>query len=641
MRMILLFTIALSFIAQSQHQIINVANRNTISLNGEWSIIIDPYENGFYNYRYEENPNGYFKNAKPKTKSDLVEYDFDKSEKLNVPGDWNTQRKDLFFYEGTVWYKKSFDYNTKPNSRLFIYFGAVNYNAIVYVNGEKIGTHTGGFTAFNFEITSKVKSGSNFVVVKVDNKRQRDGVPTLNTDWWNYGGITRDVNLVEVPEEFIDDYFIQLDPKKDNTITGWIKLAGVTTAQNVKVKIPEAEIEKTFVTDNTGYCSFTFNAQVDYWSPESPKLYDVIIETDKDKIVDQIGFRKIEVDGTDIKLNGKSIFLRGISMHEESPIRGGRAYSIEDAEKLLSSAIELGCNFVRLAHYPHNENIIRMADKMGMLVWSEIPVYWTILWDNPDTYKLASQQLSEMINRDKNRASVIIWSVANETPRGESRLKFLTGLITEARNLDPTRLISAATELTYKDKIINVDDPLSEQLDVIGANEYLGWYSHSIDEIKDFSWKTKFNKPLIISEFGADAKFGLHGDEQTRWTEEYQNAIYREQINMLCKVEFLRGMSPWILYDFHSPRRPLPEIQDYYNRKGLISNDGNKKQAFYTLQKFYKEKKLQLEKYAFGEGGSPGPNVTIFVVNFCFYFGSDRSPIPTIYFIKIIFLVSI
>jgi beta-glucuronidase len=596
MKMILLFVIALSFIAQSQQQIINVANRNTISLNGEWSIIIDPYENGFYNYRYEENPNGYFKNAKPKTKSDLVEYDFDKSEKLNVPGDWNTQRKDLFFYEGTVWYKKSFDYKIKPGTRLFIYFGAVNYNAIVYVNGEKIGSHTGGFTAFNFELTSKVKSGSNFVVVKVDNKRQRDGVPTLNTDWWNYGGITRDVYLVEVPDEFIDDYFIQLDPKKDKTIAGWIKLDGVTTAQNVKVKIPEAEIEKTFVTDNTGYCSFTFNAQLDYWSPESPKLYEVIIETDKDKLVDQIGFRMIDVDGTDIKLNGKSIFLRGISMHEESPIRGGRAYSIEDAETLLSSAIELGCNFVRLAHYPHNEHIIRMADKMGILVWSEIPVYWTILWDNADTYKLASLQLSEMINRDKNRSSVIIWSVANETPRGESRLKFLTGLINQARKLDPTRLISAATELTYKDKIITVDDPLSEQLDVIGANEYLGWYSHSIDEIKDFSWKTNFNKPLIISEFGGDAKFGLHDDEQTRWTEEYQNALYREQINMLSMVEFLRGMSPWILYDFHSPRRPLPEIQDYYNRKGLISNDGNKKQAFYTLQKFYNEKKLQLVK---------------------------------------------
>ena len=596
MRMILLITIALTFIAQSQHQITNVTNRNTISLNGEWSIIIDPYENGFYNYRYEENPNGYFKNAKPKSKSDLIEYDFDKSAKLKVPGDWNTQREDLFFYEGTTWYKKSFNYSIKPNTRTFIYFGAVNYSAIVYVNGEKIGSHTGGFTPFNFEITSKIKDGENFVVVKVDNKRSRDGVPTLNTDWWNYGGITRDVYIVEESASYIDDYFIQLDPKKENTISGWFKLDGSTSSANIQLSIPEANINKDFSTDKNGYCSFSFNVDLELWSPSSPKLYDVLIKTDNDKIVDKIGFRKIEVDGKDIKLNGKPIFLKGISMHEESPIRGGRAYSIEDAETLLSSASELGCNIVRLAHYPHNENIVRLADKMGILVWSEIPVYWTILWDNPDTYKLASQQLSEMINRDKNRASVIIWSVANETPRGESRLRFLTGLIEEARKLDPTRLISAATELAYKDFIITVDDPLCEKLDVIGANEYLGWYSHSIDEIKDFSWKTNFNKPLIISEFGADAKFGLHGDEQTRWSEEYQNALYREQIKMLNNVEFLRGMSPWILYDFRSPRRPLPEIQDYYNRKGLISNDGNKKQAFYTLQKFYKEKKLQLEK---------------------------------------------
>ena len=155
-------------------------------------------------------------------------------------------------------------------------------------------------------------------------------------------------------------------------------------------------------------------------------------------------------------------------------------------------------------------------------------------------------------------------------------------------------MISAATELSYRNNIITVDDPLSQYLDVIGANEYLGWYSNSIEEIKNFEWSTEFQKPLIISEFGGGALYGLHGDEQTRWTEEFQDAIYREQINMLSKVDFLKGMSPWILYDFRSPRRPLPEIQDFYNRKGLISNDGNKKKAFYTLQKFYKEKILQL-----------------------------------------------
>jgi beta-glucuronidase len=591
MKFYLLLSFAFTSFLFSQGLINNIPGRSTTSLNGEWSIIVDPYENGFYNYRYEESQWGYFKNAKPASRSDLIEYDFDKSDKLMVPGDWNSQREDLFFYEGTVWYKKSFNFKPKPGYRQFIHFGGVNYETKVYLNGQKIGEHTGGFTPFNYEITSVLKEKDNFVIVKVDNKRHREGVPTLNTDWWNYGGITRDVNIVEVPSVFINDYFIQLDPKSDNQISGWIKLNGANNPEQIKIKIADAGIEHTFPSDNNGYCSFSFNADLKLWSTDSPLLYEVTVESELDKIIDQIGFRKIEVNGTDILLNGEPVFLRGISIHEEAPVRGGRAHSKEHAEQILKSAKELGCNFVRLAHYPHNEHMIRLADKTGMLVWSEIPVYWTILWDNKETYKLASQQLSEMILRDKNHASVIIWSVANETPRSKSRLEFLTNLIAEARNIDPTRLISAATELTYENKTITVDDPLSEYLDVIGANEYLGWYSFKIDDIASFKWNTNFNKPLIVSEFGGGAKYGLHGDEQTIWTEEYQNAIYREQLKMLSKIVFLRGISPWILYDFRSPRRPLPGIQDFYNRKGLISNDGNKKQAFYTLQKFYSQKK--------------------------------------------------
>lgn len=589
MKTFLLILILITGNSLAQEQIINIPNRNIISLTGDWSVIIDPYENGYYDYRYQENPNGYFKNAKPKSKSDLLEYDFDSSDKLKVPGDWNTQRKDLFFYEGTIWYKKSFEYYPRPEKRVFLYFGVVNYDAKVYVNGEKVGDHMGGFTAFNFEITSLLKNGNNFIVVKVDNKRLREGVPTLNTDWWNYGGITRDVNIVELPKTFIQDYFIQLDPKSENKVKGWIKLNGEQLNQRVRLIINEAGIEKEINTNENGTCEFSFNAELLPWFPESPKLYDVVIQTETDTIIDQIGFRKIEVRGIDILLNGKPVFLKGISIHEESPLTGGRAHSLDDAEQLLNSAKELGCNFVRLAHYPHNENMTRLADKMGLLIWSEIPVYWTILWDNPETYNLASQQLSEMITRDKNRASVIIWSVANETPRSQSRLRFLTNLISQAKEIDPTRLISAATELTYQERAITVDDRLSEYLDVIGANEYLGWYSYSIDEIKEFKWSSNFDKPLIITEFGGGALYGLHGDEQTRWTEEFQNAIYREQIGMLQKIKFLKGMSPWILYDFRSPRRPLPHIQDYFNRKGLISNDGNKKEAFYTLQKFYQE----------------------------------------------------
>ena len=572
----------------SQNKLItNVNNRNTISLNGKWNIIIDPYEGGYYSYRYQPRNDGYFQNRKQKDKSELVEYDFDKSEMLNVPGDWNTQKKKLLYYEGTVWYKRSFNYKKKNGKRVFIYFGAVNYQSVIYLNGKKIGEHEGGFTPFNFEITDEIKTGDNFVVVKVDNKRKRNGVPTIITDWWNYGGITRDVELIEVPETFIRDYFIQLKKGSNNKVEGWLQVDGTEKEQNIKIQIPEIGLEKNVLTNKSGYSSFNFEAELKLWSPEDPKLYDVIIISPTDTINDQIGFRSIGTEGEKVLLNGKPIFIRGISIHEEAPFRSGRAYSKEDAVTLLTWAKELGCNFVRLAHYPHNENMIREADKMGIMVWSEIPVYWTILWDDTSTYSNASNQLRDMITRDKNRAAIILWSVANETPRGVARLKFLTGLIEQARQYDSTRLITAATEIHSEENTIILDDPLSENLDAIGVNEYLGWYWGKPDLAPQMSWKSEFDKPMIISEFGGGAVYNLHGDAETRWTEEYQENIYIQQVIMLKKIPFLSGVTPWILMDFRSPQRTLPQIQDGWNRKGLISDKGFKKKAFYVLKKFY------------------------------------------------------
>jgi beta-glucuronidase len=185
--------------------ITNIDGRHTTSLDGRWRIIIDPYETGYYDYRWQPRADGYFKNQKPQSPSDLIEYDFDSSQQLNVPGDWNSQDDKLLFYEGTIWYKKSFDYQKKDGTRLFVYLGAANYVADVYLNGQKLGRHEGGFTPFNFEVTQLVREKDNFLVVKVDNKRRRDAVPTLNTDWWNYGGLTRDVSLIEVPDTFIQD----------------------------------------------------------------------------------------------------------------------------------------------------------------------------------------------------------------------------------------------------------------------------------------------------------------------------------------------------------------------------------------------------------------------------------------------------
>jgi beta-glucuronidase len=570
--------------------IANPDGRKTTSLDGKWQVIVDPYESGFYDYRYKPSANGYFKDAKPKSKSDLIEYDFDRSETLKVPGDWNTQSDQLFFYEGTIWYRKSFDYERRPNTRLFVYFGAANYFADVYLNGEKIGQHEGGFTPFNFEITKLVRGTGNSLIVKVDNKRRRDAVPTLMTDWWNYGGLTRHVKLVETPATFVHDYFIQLRKGSRNRVSGWVKLDGDKRSQKITVRIPEAGISKSFTTDASGSAAIDFTADLKLWSPENPKLYDVAIEAETDQVRDQIGFRSIETKGTDILLNGRPMFLRGVCIHEEAPLRGGRAYSREDALTLLGWAKELGANFVRLAHYPHNEFIVREADRMGIMVWSEIPVYWTILWENPATFENARNQLTEMIARDKNRAAVVIWSVANETPLGDARLSFLKNLISHARSLDSTRLMSAAMERHYTDATTQmIDDPLGEYLDVLGCNEYVGWYDGLPEKADRLEWKSKYEKPLVMSEFGGDALYGHHGDPLTRWTEEYQENLYQHQLNMLKKIPFLRGTAPWILTDFRSPRRPLPGIQDYWNRKGLISNRGEKKKAFYVMQQYYRE----------------------------------------------------
>ncbi len=332
------------------------------------------------------------------------------------------------------------------------------------------------------------------------------------------------------------------------------------------------------------------------WSPETPKLYKVSVKAGDDSIEDEIGFRTIEVKGTEILLNGKPVFLRGVSIHAEAPYRTGRAYSDKDAETLLGWARELGCNYVRLAHYPHDETMLRAADRMGVLVWAENPVYWAVQFDKPEVYANAQHQLEEEIGTSRNHAAIILWSMANETPINDARTKFISSLAARARELDPTRLITAAllvhTEPNGERSTKIVDDPLGASLDVLGTNEYIGWYEQHPETADKTDWRISYQKPLIMSEFGADAKAGLHGGENDRWTEEYQASVFRHQLGMLNRIDQLRGMSPWILMDFRSPRRPLAGIQDMFNRKGLISDQGVKKQAFFVLQKAYTEKTI-------------------------------------------------
>ncbi|CAH0992525.1 Beta-glucuronidase [Sinobacterium norvegicum] len=613
----------------------NVRARNTQTLNGEWNYIVDQLGVG------DASPllrGGVGENASYGA-SELLEYKFTDAYQLQVPGDWNTQQDALFWYRGIVWYQRDFNYQPVTGERSHIYFGGANFAKDVYVNGTLVIRHEGGFTPFNTDVTDYLKPGNNSVVVKVNSMSGPAQIPTEYNDWMNYGGITRDVMLVQTPATVLRNYKVQLKNDSDNIVEGWVQLDGQQPQQQLVLTIPEAGIQQTIETDTNGYATFSFAADLSLWSPQSPKLYEVELSYGSHSISDQIGFRDITTEGEDILLNGESIFLRGISNHEESLIHPGRAHSQADAEAVISRLKELNANFIRLAHYPHNEYIVRAADKAGILVWSELPVYHNIDFKNPCTLASAKRQYSEMIDRDQNRAAVVLWSLGNETPESDARDAFFKSMAEHVIEQDDTRLLTAALlgfggmedvgkyigKLLYAEDnavagmfinpdpvVIEITDPLGEFVDVLGYNEYLGWYLSGmlvdgmraqgmevteaqvrelmLSEMIKFKIVSSFNKPLVISEFGAGAKKGRRGGKLDVWTEDYQVQVYKQQLTMLANSPALRGVSPWVLKDFRAPYRLNTDTQEYWNRKGLVSEQNEPKLVFEFLSDYYQKK---------------------------------------------------
>jgi beta-glucuronidase len=566
--------------------LVAVDQRPVLSLNGDWHYILDPYQNGLGGGR-----SGYSTDEElPAGSNKLLEFDFAKSPTIKVPGDWNTQKELLEYYEGGFWYERHFLYQPQAGHRSFLHIGAANYKARAWVNGELVCTHEGGFTEFDCEVTRAVKAGDNSVVIFVDSTRIADGVPTVKTDWWNYGGLTRDVSIVTVPDSFIDDFDLHLDRATRSKIEGYVHVEGAHAGAQVSVDVPEAKLHTQGVTDADGRVEISIAAPgLSLWSPENPKLYHVVLKAGDDALTDEIGFRTIEVSGSRILLNGKSIVLNGTCIHGEAPYTAGRVDNDAQAATLLGWVKELGGNFARLAHYPHDEHMTRTADRLGILLWSEVPVYWAVQFDKEDVYAKSQQQLHEEIRRDRDKASVILWSIANETPNNATRTAFLTRSAEFVHHEDPTRLVTAALLVRGDLKTKYIDDPLGKALDVIGFNEYIGWYEGTPASADATEWKVAYDKPLIVSEFGGEGIAGMHGAVDQRWTEEFQAEIYRHQIGMLNKITQLRGSTAWILMDFRSPIRNLAGMQDGYNRKGLVSDQGKKKAAFFVLQKAYKE----------------------------------------------------
>lgn len=560
----------------------NLPARKRRSLNGKWQVLVDPYASGIGEWK------AVWKDRIATRKDEFYEYGFDDNDTLEVPGDFNTQRPELMWLEGSVWYRKAFDASANTaGRRTFVHFGGANYRADVFLNGKRLGSHEGGFTPFQFELTSRLEQGQNHLLVHVNNERHRDDVPAPGIDWFNYGGLTRDVALVETPDTYIQDYFIQLSPDSRRRVDGWVKLAGTQPQQPVRVRIAELGVDVRAQSNAEGLARVGFEAPFALWSPAHPKLYRVRVSTPEDSIEEEVGFRNLAVHGDQLLLNGAPIFLRGINLHEE--VDGRRAYSEADARQLLGHARELGANFVRLAHYPHNEHLVRLADRMGLLLWEEIPVYQGIDFAADGMQAKLTTMLAEMTGRDRNRAAVALWGIANETAPGVERNAVLEALAKHARYLDPTRLVSAALYAPgFDGNTLAVNDPLIASLDVVGVNEYFGWYKPWAVEPEQVVWKP-IGKPLLISEVGAEARYGRHGagDMASAWNEEFQAEFYRRQLRMIERIPFVRGVVPWVLMDFRSPVRLSPHQQGY-NRKGLLSERGERKTAWQVIGDYYK-----------------------------------------------------
>jgi beta-glucuronidase len=508
------------------------------------------------------------------------DYEVDGGDLVPVPSCWNLLKPEWFYFEGSAWYTRDFDGPALPaGERIVLQIGAANYLTRVFLNGRLVGGHRGGSTPFSLDVTEALAVGRNRLQVQVENRRAPDRVPMHHFDWFNYGGLYREVSLLALPAVHIRDFGVALVPdgtfsriRIDVELSAAVDITATFTLNELGVEV--------HINVVAGRGSANISAQPVLWSPAQPRLYDVVLSLGTDSVRDRVGFREIRVDGERILLNGSPIYLKGVCVHEDDAALA-KVSTEADVRRRFADARELGCNFLRLAHYPHHEHVARIADELGFLLWAEVPVYWAIDFDSPATYADAENQLRELIRRDRNRASVIIWGVGNENADTDARYRFMASLAETARRADTTRFISAACLINRE--TFRIEDRLADHLDLIGLNEYFGWYEPDLSGLEQLLANSTPGKPVIISETGADAMPGHRAAGRVLFGEDWQAEFYRRQFDVLDRHAYVQGVAAWLLYDFRSARRQTT-MQRGLNRKGLIAEDKiTRKLAFQHL----------------------------------------------------------
>jgi beta-glucuronidase len=549
-----------------------VGGRARESLDGIWRFTPDVFEEGLRQHWYRDEGVPAAARTAPWDGDPATGY------RLRVPSCWNLARPEWKHFEGSAWLSRDFAFRARaPGERVFLRVGAASSDAKVFINGRFLGNHLGGSTPFFVELTGRL-GAHNRLTLCVSNARRADGVPMHHFDWFNYGGIHREVALIRVPPVFVRDLFLRLD---GDAVALGAEISDRRARGRARLRI--AGLVDTTVPVENGRVRARIKASPRLWSPDNPRLYDVTFGFGADTVRDRIGFRTIAVAGTEILLNGAPIRLKGACVHEDDVARG-RVTGAADIARRFAHLRALGGNFLRLAHYPHHELVAQLADRHGVLLWSEIPVYWAIDFANPRTLADAANQLTELIKRDRNRASVLLWGVGNENADTAERLAFMRSLARTARRLDPSRLVSAACLVNKREK--RIDDRLARHLDVIGINEYYGWYDPDVADLDAIGRNLGARKPVVVTEVGAEAPAGQGG--RGLFGERRMAQVYRTQVTAFARNPWIKGVAAWLLYDFRSERRQNA-FQRGFNRKGLIAADKRtKKRAFAILRDFYR-----------------------------------------------------
>jgi len=567
------------------------AHRITSSLNGLWA----------------------FRIQTPADHAKTWPHGFETHRQVGVPASFNEQFTDYdtFNHMGFAWYARSFKVPSALRTQhLELHFAAVNYRADVYLNGHYLGSHETGYTPFAFPINEALRSddGDNLLVVRVDcaltphtvpqggfDKAAIPGLsspfkPSVNFDFFPFSGINRSVTLVATAITRVESVFI--DPSLEDA-DGVIAVRGALSAPaesvQLSVAVPGGPISTSASLDGTSFSATLRIPGAKLWDVGQPNLYTLdIAVTAQGHVCDayhqSFGVRTIKVEGNQLLLNGRPIYLKGFGKHEDFPVLGRSqpdALNVRDLELLRW----IGANSFRTSHYPYASEMLDLADRLGILVISESPAVSMIpAHASADTLELHCQVIREQIRRDYNHPSVVMWCVANEphshTPEA---VPYFERVFQVARTEDQTRPHLMVMCYWPNEKCHHL-------CDIVGVNCYPGWYGggdklkNTADYFRGFldDVRQQTGKPIMITEIGADSMAGLHSLPSSLWTEDYQTDLLETNLNVIREKDYILGEHLWALSDFHTAQN---HFRTHGNRKGLFTRDRQPKAAAHMLRK--------------------------------------------------------